>query len=252
MDMRLPPDVVPASAPPAALPAFTYAFQPIVDAAARHVHAYEALIRGPQGEPARHVLQRVPAERRFEFDQIGRAAAIGLAARSGFGGRLNLNLLPQLPAAAARAIRHTAAAATRHGVALERLMLELTGDRGIEDPAGLAEVLNEYRGLGMMVAIDHFAGGEAGLRLFDEFQPDAIKIAMRLVRGIEAHPGNQALVRGIARGCAPLGVEVIAKGVETPAEVAWLVANGIRLFQGAAFGVPGLDCFPEPRFPVFA
>ena len=77
MDMRLPPDVVPASAPPAALPAFTYAFQPIVDAAARHVHAYEALIRGPQGEPARHVLQRVPAERRFEFDQIGRAAAIG-------------------------------------------------------------------------------------------------------------------------------------------------------------------------------
>lgn len=252
MDMRLPPDVVSNNAPPAALPAFTYAFQPIVDAAARHVHAYEALVRGQLGEPARYVLQRVPAERRFEFDQIGRAAAIGFAARAGFTGRLNLNLLPQLPAAAARAIRHTVTVATRHGVALDRLLLDITGDHGIEDPAGLAEVLNEYRGLGMMVAIDHFAGGQAGLRLFDEFQPDAIKIAMRLVRGIEANAGNQALVRGIARGCAPLGVEVIAKGVETMAEVAWLLDNGVRLFQGAVFGAPGWQIFAEPRFPQHA
>ena len=59
MGMRLPQDVVcedPQRAAVACVPAFSYAFQPIVDVVAREVYSYEALIRGRANEPAFRVL----------------------------------------------------------------------------------------------------------------------------------------------------------------------------------------------------
>ena len=86
MDMRLPPEVLRRAehdSAPAALPAFSHAFQPIVDIESRAIHSYEALIRGPRGEPGSTVMQGVPAGRRSEFDQASRARAIAFAARAG-------------------------------------------------------------------------------------------------------------------------------------------------------------------------
>ena len=51
---------------------FSYAYQPIVDLAARQVYAYEALVRGPNGESASSVLSRVNEENRYRFDQACR------------------------------------------------------------------------------------------------------------------------------------------------------------------------------------
>lgn len=71
------------------------AFQPIVDAARRVVIAYEALVRGAEGEGARQVLDRVPAADRYRFDHACRARAIALAFDLGLAAcGLTLNVQP--------------------------------------------------------------------------------------------------------------------------------------------------------------
>lgn len=55
---------------------FSMAFQPIVDVAASEVFAYEALVRGAAGEPAREILDAVADHNRYAFDQQCRVKAI--------------------------------------------------------------------------------------------------------------------------------------------------------------------------------
>lgn len=59
----------------------TMAFQPIVDARARTVFAYEALVRGAAGEPAEAILSQVNPDNRYAYDQTCRCTAVALAAR---------------------------------------------------------------------------------------------------------------------------------------------------------------------------
>lgn len=234
----------------AALPAFSYAFQPVVDVAAREVFSYEALVRGPQGEPAFQVLQAVPADQKYSFDQISRAAAIALAMRLGLRGHLNLNVLPNALLESEPALVGTLAAAQQHGLPLERVILEVTEGEAVTDYARLAQVLNQYRSLGLKVAIDDFGAGYSGLNMLADFQPDQVKIDMNLVRGIESHGPRQAIVRAVCQVCLELGIDVIAEGVETEAEYRWFRQQGVHLFQGWLFARPAFESLPAAFFPA--
>jgi EAL domain-containing protein (putative c-di-GMP-specific phosphodiesterase class I) len=46
-----------------------------------------------------------------------------------------------------------------------------------------------------------------------------------------------------------LGIDVIAEGVETELEYAWLASQGIHLFQGYLFAKPGFESFPKVHYP---
>ena len=229
-------------------PSFTFAFQPIVDTNVREVFSHEALIRGPSNEPAYRILGQVPADRLLEFDQKARIEAIGLAVRLGIVSRLNLNFMPQSLHSRA-AILTTLEAADRFHLPINRLVLEVTEGAVIDDQAQFAEVINEYRGLGLKVAIDDFGAGYSGLNLLTDFQPDQIKLDMKLVRGIEHHGPRQAIVRAIDQVCRDLGIDVIAEGVETVEEYAWLANEGVRLFQGYLFAKPAFESFPPVHYP---
>jgi len=234
---------------PALAPAFSYAFQPIVDTVAREVFSYEALIRGPANEPAVRVLEQVPDDLKHQFDQDSRIQAITLAARIGLKCNLNLNFLPRSLELCADAIGHTCKAAMDNCLPLERIMLEVTEGEVINDHSHFAALLNEYRRLGIKLAIDDFGAGYSGLNLLAEFQPDHVKIDMNLVRGIESHGPRQAIVRGIVQVCGDLGIDVIAEGVETIQEFRWFEDHGIRLFQGYLFAKPEFEKFPSAVFP---
>jgi EAL domain-containing protein (putative c-di-GMP-specific phosphodiesterase class I) len=229
-------------------PSFTFAFQPIVDAHAREVFSYEALIRGRGGESAYRILGQVPTERLVEFDQKARAEAIGLAARLGIGCRLNLNIMPQ-GLGSPESIVSAMAAATRAHLPLESLILEVTESAAIDNPGRFAEIANEHRGLGVRFAIDDFGAGYSGLNLLADFQPDLIKLDLKLVRGIERLGPRQAIVRAVGHACLDLGIDVIAEGVETVEEYRWLANAGIRLFQGFLFARPGFESFPPVYYP---
>ena len=62
----------------------------------------------------------------------------------------------------------------------------------------------------------------------------------RCVRGIERHGPRQAIVRGIARTCNDLGIDIIAEGIETEEEYFWFLDEGITLFQGPLLAPPSL------------
>jgi EAL domain-containing protein (putative c-di-GMP-specific phosphodiesterase class I) len=71
---------------------FSMAFQPIVSLSRREVFAYEALARGPAGEPASEVFQHVDESTRYRFDQACRVKAIELASRLEVPTYLSINL----------------------------------------------------------------------------------------------------------------------------------------------------------------
>ena len=252
MDMRLPLGVAggdPQRPPADGLPAFSYAFQPIVDVVAQEVYSYEALIRGRANEPAFRVLERVPANAKYQFDEDSRVAAIALAVQLGLNCHLNLNFLPRGLYASEASVMSTLAAAARHELPIERVILEVTEGEVIADYAHLGQQLNEFRSMGLKVAIDDFGAGYSGLNMLADFQPDQIKIDMNLVRGIERHCPRQSIVRAVVQVCGDLGIDVIAEGVESLAEYAWFAEHGVSLFQGYLFAKPGFESLPRAHFP---
>jgi EAL domain-containing protein (putative c-di-GMP-specific phosphodiesterase class I) len=241
----------PASEPrhEASFPSFSYAYQPIVDVLTREVFSYEALIRGLNNEPAYQVFNQIDDATKYQFDQISRIAAIKLAASLDLRTHINVNILPGSLFSPDVCIDATLDAVSKSGLAIERLILEVTESEAIADHAKFAGLLNAYRGIGLKVAIDDFGAGISGLNLLADFQPDQIKIDMNLVRGIERDGPRQAIVRAIMQVCWDLGIDVIAEGVETVQEYVWFANQGVRLFQGYLFAKPGFQVFPAVHYP---
>ena len=230
-------------------PPFSFAFQTILDAEAGRVFAHEALIRGPCGEAAAAVLSAVEPSCLHAFDRDARISAINLAARLGLPGLLSLNFLAQALETVPDAIDSMLAAAAQLGVPARNLILEVTESEIIHDTQHFAQQLNAYRASGLRLAIDDFGAGYSGLNLLVDFQPDVVKLDMKLVRGIDAHGPRQAIARAVIQVCDDLGIEVIAEGIETEREYRWFKRTGVRLFQGYLFGRPAFEAMPPARMP---
>ena len=229
---------------------FDIAFQPIVDAARQRVWGYEALVRGPNGEPASSILSRVTEANRYKFDQLCRIASIEKAAERFDRDDLTLsiNFMPNAVYEPAACIRATLAAAVRTGFDRSRLMFEFTEDEPMRDTAHIGRIIAAYREFGFLTALDDFGAGYAGLGLLARFQPDLIKIDMELLRGVDESQPRQAIVRGVSQIAADLGIQVLAEGVETEGEFKALAAIGVRLFQGYYFGRPHVGAVRSVAF----
>lgn len=221
------------------------AFQPICDLQNRRVFAHEALVRGPQGEPAGSLLQQVDADNLYAFDQACRVKAVEWGARLNLPGLLSINFMPNAVYQAETCIRATLEAAARFGFPLERIIFEVTEQEQVLDIEHLLQILYAYRKQGFKTAIDDFGSGYAGLNLLADFQPDLLKLDMELIRGIDQDSVRQVLVDGTLQMCRRLGVDVIAEGVETREELAVLKGMGIQLFQGYLLARPGFESLPE-------
>jgi len=229
----------------------SFAFQPIVDARNARIESYEALVRGRNGEPAAEILARVDERSPYRFDQTCRVTAIALAARLGLRTNLNLNFMPNAVYRPELCIRTTLEAARTHGFPIERIVFEVVECEHVVDPGHLRDVLATYDRLGFSTAIDDFGAGYAGLALLADFQPDLIKLDMRLVRDVEQRPAQQAIVRALIGLCRELGIRTVAEGVETFNEFAWLAAAGVDLYQGYLFARPGFESLPGVDFARF-
>jgi len=230
----------------------SFAFQPIVDTDAGNVFAYEALVRGTTGQSAASVFAGVDAVDLHGFDRDLRVGAIELAAKLGLRSRLSLNFLPRALDTTPNAITSVLNTARAAGVPANSIILEVTEGEIIHDSIGFAARMNEYRAQGLLLAIDDFGAGYSGLNLLADFQPDLIKLDMKLVQGIDASGPRQAIVRAVVQVCDDLGIEVIAEGVETPAEFRWFQRLGLRLFQGYLFARPAFEQLGDATFPASA
>lgn len=228
----------------------TMAFQPIVDFRDNSIYAYEALVRGINGEGAASVLAQINDVNRYSFDQACRVKAIELASALGMKSRLSINFMPNAVYDPKACVRLTVATARRCGFPIDKIIFELTEDERSNDLLHLKGIFEEYRLLGFATAIDDFGSGYAGLEMLAAIFPSIVKIDMMLIRSIEADPVKQAIVEGIVGICKKLDIEVIGEGVETVEELAVLRKLGIALFQGYLFAKPGLKCLPEVRWPA--
>lgn len=124
-------------------------------------------------------------------------------------------------------------------------MFEVTEGEQVTNGAHLKSIFNEYRRQGLITAIDDFGAGYAGLNMLAQFQPHVLKIDMELIRNIDQDPVRQAIVCGIALVCQRLSIDIVAEGIETVAESAYLRSTGIRYQQGYLFVKPGWETLPQ-------
>ena len=119
-----------------------------------------------------------------------------------------------------------------------RLKLELTESVFVGDIDGGALRMKELSAIGIRLSLDDFGTGYSSLAYLKRMPLDQIKIDQSFVRDIEQDSSDAAIVRAIIAMCVSLDIDVIAEGVETENQRAFLVRNGCRAFQGYLFGRP--------------
>ncbi len=222
------------------------AFQPIVDLSSGGVFAYEALVRGPEGQSAGDVLAGVAPDDLYAFDQQCRVAAIRQAVEAGIvdtGAVLSINFLPNAVYSPLACIQLTLKTARAVDFPTDRLLFEFTETQKM-DAEHVGRIVEAYRNLGFRTALDDFGAGHSGLGLLARFVPDFIKIDMELVRGIDGSKPRQIIVNEIARMGEALGATIIAEGIETQEELDTLRYLGIRYVQGYLLARPEIGRLP--------
>ena len=135
-------------------------------------------------------------------------------------------------------VEDVAAALAAAGLPADRLMLELTESVFTDDAELLRSTLAELSALGCVVSLDDFGRGASSLTQLARLPVDVLKMDRGFVTGIDADPRRAALVAGVVDLGRTLGMDIVAEGVETPAELAALRSLGCRFLQGWLIGRP--------------
>ncbi len=121
----------------------------------------------------------------------------------------------------------------------ERFVLELTEEAFFTAGRFQRDVLPRIRAIGARVSIDDFGVGYSSLSALADITADELKIDRSFITVIDKRPRSQIVLKAIESLGAALGMSVVAEGVETYEEVAYLLgATQIRCAQGYYFARP--------------
>lgn len=230
---------------------FSFAFQPIVDVRNREIISYEALVRGPHGEPSASVFAQVPSRCFTRFDELCRQKAIYLASRLKIPNQLNLNLHTSSIYEVDQSITATFKASKQSGIPVERIVFEVLETVNLTDHRNLIKYMRIIQDFGFQTAIDDFGAGYSGLNLLVKYQPNYIKLDRDIISNIHNEHVKQSIFSGIKQICQPLSIEIVAEGVETAEEYHWLNEAGVSIFQGYYFARPAFEALPDIANKVF-
>jgi diguanylate cyclase (GGDEF)-like protein len=122
--------------------------------------------------------------------------------------------------------------------AADRLCIEITESVALHDLANTRRFIDRVRAAGAKIALDDFGAGYTSFSYLKELPADALKIDGSFVRGVQAHPGNLAIVEAIAELARNLGMQSIAEWAEECATVEALRDAGIDYAQGYVISRP--------------
>ncbi|MDH5429873.1 MAG: EAL domain-containing protein [Nitrospirota bacterium] len=114
----------------------------------------------------------------------------------------------------------------------DNLKLELTETFLIHETDDTLQTLRELKAMGVHLYIDDFGAGYASLRYLKSFPVDGIKLDQSLIQQLPQSPNDAAIVKAIISLGKALGLQVIAEGVETQAQVDFLEEHGCDAMQG--------------------
>jgi c-di-GMP phosphodiesterase Gmr len=121
----------------------------------------------------------------------------------------------------------------------KRFMIEVTEDAFVTKTLFQDEILPILRNIGVGISIDDFGTGYSSLSALADITADEIKIDRSFITDIHKRPRSQGILRAIESLSEALGMTVIAEGIETHEELAYLqAATRIRYAQGYYFDRP--------------
>lgn len=217
------------------------AFQPIIDWQTRKIFAYEALVRGPDGQGAGWVFEQINETNKYYFDQACRITAIKTASELGCDTFLSINFLPNAVYNPQTCIKATIEAAHLYNFDLKKLIFEVTEGENIIDKAHLRNIFQSYAKFGFLTAIDDYGAGYTHISWLSELKPHVLKLDMSLIRDIDKDPLKQVQIREIKAQCDLQCTQLLAEGIETLEELECLTEMGIRYLQGYLFAKPSLE-----------
>jgi EAL domain-containing protein (putative c-di-GMP-specific phosphodiesterase class I) len=221
---------------------FALAYQPKVDLASGKVCGAEALLRWMH--PQRGVVP--PMEFIPALEDSGLIVPVGewVIQRACEDVKSSLKYLPVAINLSARQflqrdldvrIRSLVAAA---GVDPALIELEITESQLMGDPEHAIRVMRSLREAGIRIAIDDFGTGYSSLAYLTRFPVKALKIDRSFVADVFSDHADAAIVRTIIEMAHQLGFTVVAEGVETDRQAAFLRQFGCEQAQGYLFAKP--------------
>lgn len=246
VDHHLPPGISLETQFARSLALVWVAFQPIVSLAEHRVLGNEALLRSD--DP----VMNNPGELLDAAEVLGRVHELGRLVRAKAAAA---TASPQSGEAALFVNLHSSdlndeelySADSPLSKIASRVVLEVTERASLDNVKDVAGRTAKLRKMGFKIAVDDLGAGYAGLNSFTMLEPEFVKLDMSLVRGIDADPKRQSIVRSMRKLCEELGIQVIAEGIETVAERDMLASLGCNLLQGYLFAKPERG-FPVPRW----
>jgi diguanylate cyclase (GGDEF)-like protein len=136
---------------------------------------------------------------------------------------------------------------SRHGVAHDRIILEITESAIMQDPVHALGVLRALDGMGMTLSIDDYGTGYSSLAYLKSLPVQEIKIDKSFVLKLASSPGDEILVRSTIELGHNLGLKVTAEGIEDAAAMAILDRYGCETGQGYYISRP----LPADEFETF-
>ncbi|MEO8178789.1 MAG: bifunctional diguanylate cyclase/phosphodiesterase [Deltaproteobacteria bacterium] len=128
-----------------------------------------------------------------------------------------------------------------------RMMMEITESAVMANPERAAVVLERFREIGVDLSIDDFGTGYSSLTYLRTLPARELKIDRSFVHDIDTNEGNALITSAVIKLAHGLGLEVVAEGVETEAELRRLLTLGCDLAQGYLISRP----VPASDFATF-
>jgi diguanylate cyclase (GGDEF)-like protein len=124
------------------------------------------------------------------------------------------------------------------GLPPQCLELEITESMMMGNTEKVLRILSELKDMNVQLAVDDFGTGYSSLGYLRRFPIDRLKIDRSFIDDVPSSQHDATITRAIISLAHNLGLSVIAEGVETPAQLAFLAANGCDEIQGYLLSKP--------------
>jgi EAL domain-containing protein (putative c-di-GMP-specific phosphodiesterase class I) len=135
-------------------------------------------------------------------------------------------------------VEEVLAVIAHHHANPKRLKLELTESLLVDDVDDVVTKMSDLKAQGVSFSLDDFGTGYSSLSYLKRLPLDQLKIDRSFVRDVLTDPNDATIARTVVALAQTFGLSVIAEGVETEAQRAFLAANGCTAYQGYLFGRP--------------